>query len=256
MADSTLHLAEATGQGGRAGVRARWLLLLSVGVTAALYLIPYGRFAAYPLVLLSTYAHEMGHGLAAVLMGAELDSLQLFADGSGLALIRGSSGRLASAVIAAGGLVGPSLLGALLFAASARRGTARAALGLLCAALLLSCVLVVRNAFGLAVAGLLGAGVLLVALKASPLAAQATCAFLAVQMALSVFSRADYLFTKTAMTADGAAPSDVANMAEALVLPYWFWGAACGLISLAVLFIGLRLFWRASGVGSRGTSTS
>ena len=62
-----------------------------------------------------------------------------------------------------------------------------------------------------------------------------TLVFLAVQLALSVFSRSDYLFTSVARTGAGPMPSDVAQMASALFLPFWFWGAACGALSLAVL---------------------
>ena len=64
------------------------------------------------------------------------------------------------------------------------------------------------------------------------------------QLALSVFSRADYLFTATASTGAGAHPSDVAHIAEALLLPYWFWGGAVGLMSVLVLVLGLASFFR------------
>ena len=47
--------------------RARWFLLGSVLVTGAVYTIPYGWYVAYPLVLFSTYVHEIAHGLAAAL---------------------------------------------------------------------------------------------------------------------------------------------------------------------------------------------
>ena len=46
--------------------------------------LPYGRQLLYPLTLLATYAHELGHGLTAVLMGFEFEQLYLHADGSSL----------------------------------------------------------------------------------------------------------------------------------------------------------------------------
>jgi peptidase M50B-like protein len=67
---------------------------------------------------------------------------------------------------------------------------------------------------------------------------------IAVQLALAVFSRSDYLFTQTAMTSAGPAPSDVTVMASALFLPYWFWGVLCGALSLALLAGGARRFLR------------
>jgi hypothetical protein len=81
-------------------------------------------------------------------------------------------------------------------------------------------------------------------LKAARDVAQLIVLFIGVQLALSVFSRSDYLFTNIAHTAAGPAPSDVAHMADALFLPYWFWGLFCGAVSIAVLIGGLRAFIR------------
>jgi hypothetical protein len=61
-----------------------------------------------------------------------------------------------------------------------------------------------------------------------------------------VYSRADYLFTPFAHTNAGRMPSDVAEKAAVMVLPYWFWGIACGSVSAAALFIGARALWRSS----------
>ena len=41
-------------------------------------------------------------------------------------------------------------------------------------------------------------------------------------------------------------PSDTARIAEALVLPYWFWGACCALLSLAILAAALSSYLRLS----------
>jgi membrane-associated phospholipid phosphatase len=74
--------------------------------------------------------------------------------------------------------------------------------------------------------------------------AQFSLVFLAVNLAVSVFTRGDYLFTDVAGTSRGNMPSDVANMSKALFLPYWFWGAVCGLISVAALCVGLWVYLR------------
>ena len=55
----------------------------------------------------------------------------------------------------------------------------------------------------------------------------------------------DYLFTEST----GVGPSDVDQMADALLLPYWFWGIVCGAISVAVLMMGMRSFLRATPSG-------
>jgi hypothetical protein len=101
---------------------------------------------------------------------------------------------------------------------------------------------VVRNLFGWLAVGALSAALLGVGLRARVEVAQTVLVFLAVQLSLSVFSRGDYLFTEVAHMADGPAPSDVANMASALFLPYWVWGALCGAFSVAVLALGLRAY--------------
>ncbi len=116
-------------------------------------------------------------------------------------------------------------------------------LGIIGAALCVIALVLVRNPFGLVFTLLLGSVLLLVALRV-PRASQTVVILLAVQLALSVFSRSDYLFTRTALTGAGPMPSDVAVMAAALFLPYWFWGAACGVLSLICLLLGVKLYFR------------
>lgn len=120
-------------------------LALSVAVTLALYLVPYGHTLAWPLVLLSTLAHELGHGLAAAAVGGSFESFQIWSDGSGVALTSGGNGRLARAAVVAGGLLGPALFAALLFAAGRRGDWSRWTLVACGLGLLIAEVAVVRN---------------------------------------------------------------------------------------------------------------
>jgi len=220
------------------------MFVATVAVTAALYLAPYGHTLAYPLVLLSTLAHELGHGLTAVLIGAHFDAFQLWADGSGMASTRGKGGRLSEGLIAAGGLCGPAFAACVFFVLAKQPVRARIALLFVSVVLTLTLVLVVRNAFGWAFISGVALVCAVAAWKAPAWLAQLTLIFVAVQLSLSVFSRGDYLFTPVAQTSAGNFPSDVSNMAAALFLPYWFWGAACGAISVLALCIGLRSVWR------------
>jgi hypothetical protein len=222
--------------------RARWLLVGAVAVTIALYVLPYGRYIAYPLLLLSTYAHEMGHGVTAMLVGGSLESIVIEPDGSGVALLRLPDSRLARAATSAGGLLGPALLAAVFFSLTKRARRARTGLLAFGGISLLSAFLVVRSVFGWLFVGALGASSLYVGSRSRASTAQAVLALLAVQLSLSVFSRADYLFTATT----GAGPSDVAQIADALWLPFWFWGLVCGALSILVLAWGLVIFTRRS----------
>lgn len=234
------------GSKSKSGGRARRLVLVAIFVTAALYAIPYGYVVAYPLMLLSTFAHEMGHGCAALVIGGRFSSFHLYADGSGVAMTMVSDGRLARAWVAAGGLLGPAVVSSVAFIMSTSAVRARRGLVLGAMVMLLSLVFVVRNPFAFAFIGGLAACCLLFAWWAPRVVGQALLAFFAVQLALSVFSRADYLFTPVARTATGSSPSDVAQIAAALFLPYWFWGGVCALLSLMALASGFRLFWRAT----------
>lgn len=223
--------------------------MLSVLVTGALYSVPLGHTLGYPLVLLSTVAHEMGHGITAWFVGGSFRSFEMWSDGSGVAHTA-SSGRIASALISAGGLVGPAIGALFCFMMGRSLKLARVALfvlGLIAVAII---ILVVRNLFGIAFIAGVALVCLLASVKGGARLSQGLLVFVGVQLALSVFSRGDYLFTPTAQTAQGAMPSDVAQMSESLFLPYWFWGAACGAFSVIVLVFGLYWLWRAEKVAA------
>lgn len=226
--------------------RARLVFLISVVVTAALYAIPQARPVAYPLILLSTLAHELGHGLTAMITGGSFKTLQLYADGSGVAMVSGTGGRLQGALVSAGGLVGPAIAAALCLLVGSRPRGARACLVVLGVALVAITAIWVRNPFGLVFTGILGLAALGIAIRAPVGVAQSALVFAAVQLGLAVFSRADYLFTPVAHTAAGDMPSDVAAIANALFLPYWFWGGVCALVSLLALMGGMTGFLRAT----------
>lgn len=229
--------------------RARRIFGVSVLVTAFLYAIPFGRAIAWPLVLTSTLAHELGHGVAAAILGGHFHALRIYPDASGAAIWSGAFGRVATAAVAAAGLLGPAIAAFLLLAVGRVERRARTSLGILGTALCMIALVLVHNPFGVLFTVLLGSVLLLVALR-MPHASQAVVILVAVQLALSVFARSDYLFTPTAITSVGRAPSDVAVMADALFLPYWFWGATCGVLSVFLLWQGIRLFFgRRIGAG-------
>ncbi len=237
-------VTDATGL--RSPARARWMLLVSIGLTVAVYALPapYGRFLGWPFVLLSTLAHELGHGIAGWLVGGEFVRFEMFADASGVAMVRGYDSRFARATVSAGGLVGPAIVGALCFVLGRSGRRAKRAFYVIAATLAVLLVLVVRNLFGAFFVLLVIASAVAIARKAPEGLAQLAMLFTGVQLALSVFSRADYLFTDVAHTGAGVMPSDVANMAEALFLPYWFWGFLCGGFSIATLALGLWASWQ------------
>lgn len=224
-------------------------LLIAVGFSLALYLLPMLWpvlwWLGWPLHLLATLVHELGHGLAALLVGGGFEALRIHPDGSGVATTLSDGTRLTRAWIAAGGPLGPPLAALGLFLAARRPAIARAALSLLALGLVAVLLLWVRNLFGSGVVLVLAAVLGCIAWKATPRQNQIAVCFLAVQMSLAVFSRADYLFAATARTEQGPRPSDTAQIADALWLPHWFWGSLIVLASLTVLVLGLILFAQA-----------
>jgi Peptidase M50B-like len=119
-------------------------------------------------------------------------------------------------------------------------------------ALAVTVALVVRNGFGVAFTAAVAVAALGIGVRGSTGTAQISLVFLATQLALSVFSRADYLFTDVAVTGGGTMPSDTAVIATALGGTYWLWGLACGAFSLAVLGAGVAWFLRVLSGPSQG----
>lgn len=222
------------------------MLIMSIAITISLYYVPYGRSIAYPLLLLSTLAHEMGHGIAAVIVGGNFEQFHLYADASGVAYSSFSGGatRFQSACTSAGGLVGPAFVGMLMFIFGRNEKKNKIFLSILGCGILLSVLLVVRNGFGIGFVSAVGVVTLFIGMRSSARIAQLFSYLIGVQLALSVFSRGDYLFMEKAETTAGPMPSDVSNMANALFLPYWFWGIVCGGISIVFLLIGMMAVFR------------
>ncbi|AXV05182.1 hypothetical protein DVS28_a0475 [Euzebya pacifica] len=234
-----------------AASQARRTLLASLVVTAVLFVVPGGEIVGYPLLLISTYVHEMGHGLAAILVGGSFENLRIYGDGSGVALTGTSGGRVARAVVSAGGLVGPAVAAAIGFTVGRKGLWARWFLLIGGILGVLTAVLWVRSLVGWAVAlGLAGISLAIALGIKQHHWSQLWLVFLSVQLAMSVFSRSEYLFARTAATGAGVGRSDSASIADALVGPYWFWGGVCGVFSLLVLAYGAWIFLRTAAGGT------
>ncbi len=226
--------------------RTRGFLLASIIVTLGLYFAPYGFVIGLPLIWLSTLVHELGHGFTAAVLGGHFDKFVMFPDASGAATwsAPGSFGPVRRALVAAGGLVGPAVVAALGFMLARKPKWAQVTLLVGVFALAAIAVLVVRNGFGWGFVAVLGLILGVLATRKNPEIAQLALVFLSTQLAMAVFSRSDYLFTEYAETAQGRMPSDVAHISEALFGPYWLWGGLCGVFSVAVLGLGVWVFFR------------
>ncbi len=113
----------------------RLLGVLGVYIGLRYYGGEIGAKILYPVNLLVTFLHELGHALGAVLTGGRVDRLVVNADGSGVTYTAGGS----RGIILMGGYIGSALLGNFLFYIGAKwQKFAGTTISLLCAAMVFS----------------------------------------------------------------------------------------------------------------------
>lgn len=225
-----------------------WLLLAAV-VVIAMHHLPFGGFVAYPMMLLDTMAHEMGHGLTALAVGGQLDQLALNLDGSGVAHTAHPDG-WPSAAVSAGGLLGPCLVAFVAFVLGRWERGSRLFLSLAGLAVFATMVLYVRQGAAWLFLVPLGGALLYLGLRCSGKTARLATLFLAIDFSLLAFTRSDYLFVAEAEIAGQKMTSDVGAISQALGMPYWFWGIVVALLSVTTLAAGLKLYLVSGPPGS------
>jgi hypothetical protein len=227
--------------------RQRVTLLLGIAlVSVLLWQTMLGGFLLYPFTILATWFHEMGHGMAAMLMGRGFERLMIFADGSGVALsLRPADGyRLTDALVAAGGPLGPAVAGAALIISSRSPAATRNALAVLGAALIVSTLIWVRSLTGWLVLPALGMAIVALAWRGSAPWQNFVIQLIGVQACISVWRQFDYLFSPGGTVGGQLQRSDTGAIAEALLMPFWFWGASISLAILALLWWSFRIAFR------------
>lgn len=197
-------------------------LFMAAVLVVFLPYLPFGNLVLYPFTILTTWFHEMGHGLTALLVGMDFERLVIFPDGSGYAESRFfvDSSRASHALVAAGGPIGPSVASALLILASGRRKYWRFALLALAGALMLSVLIWVRSATGLVVLPLLAASYGWVAWRGPDWLERFALQFTGVLGAMSMLTDLDYLFSESAVIGGQSMPSDTGTIEAALLLPH------------------------------------
>lgn len=200
-----------------------------------------GTTALMPFTLLSTWWHEMAHGLTAALLGNEFERLVIYSNGSGFAEHSGRLWDVGHAIVAAAGLLGPTIAGCLMIIASRSRRATRLALLGLGAALLVTTLIWVRSVAGWIVLPMFGAAALFIALRGNEKWQRIAVEFLGVQGAVSVYQDLGYLFTPGGNLGGQYILSDTGRIADALFLPYWFWGGAITIAIVAMVWKSLQI---------------
>lgn len=227
----------------QAGRQEITLLIMLGFISILLWHSPYGGYLLYPFSILATWFHEMGHGLAAMAFGHEFERLVIFPNGSGYALhlAQGDPSRISQAMIAAAGLLGPTVAGCLLILASRTQRATKAALVLLGAALLGSTLIWVRSTTGWMVLPLLGGASLLLAFYGKEAHRRFAVQFLGVQGCISIYRDFGYLFSRGGYMEGRLQMSDTEHIAQALFLPYWVWGTLITAVIMAMVFYALKI---------------
>ena len=232
-----------------------FLLISAVVCVVVFEFVPYGRIIMYPFYILSTWFHEMGHSLTAMIFGSWYNPVTINMDGSGLTFHNAdlALGRLGLAAVAAGGLLGTPIMGGTLILFGKTPKRARIGLYILSVFMLVSAgilmmipsikTLDMATIAGFAMVVVMGIIVFFVAKKAKPGISQFVIQFLGASACLFTIVRADYLFINE-IDGNPAAVSDVGHISEHLLLPYWFWGGLILVISVIIMVGSLYLAFR------------
>jgi hypothetical protein len=216
----------------------------AIWIAAGIYFVvvafvPLGSLLLYPLHLFSTWVHEMGHGLTALVLGGEFHHLEITRNGAGVAYSSGVASGLPRALIGFGGMLAPPLVGATLIAAVHGPRRARIVLLVLAGAIVLSLVLWVRSITGYIAMPIVAAALAWAAVRGfseNPHRRVIAVQFLSVVLGLDTITRmVGYALSSTASKGH---TSDTGRIAQELGGPHVLWG-------LLIIVIGVGSMWLA-----------
>lgn len=215
-----------------------FFILLFVAFNFILLQFPLGRLVIYPFVILSTWFHEIGHGLTAIILNGDLLRIELYADGSGVAVHTPPKllGNLGNAIVAFSGPLFPPIVGFILSKISKNANLTKLSLLILSLAILGSVVAWIRTVFGVIILLLLSLIIMSVALSKNNKAQFITLQLIGIQAFFSVYSSLGYFFSESGTVNQSSFISDTSIIEQNLFLPYWFWATLILIIS-AFLFV-------------------
>jgi len=229
--------------------KSRSLLLWATVATLALNFVPsqYSIVLLYPLRIFVTFFHESGHAMAAILTGGHVDYLQVFSNGEGVTY--GRPPFWALWLFDSGGYIGTTISGAVLlqFASRSRWKLTLNGIG----AYILVVTLLwahnpIDNLFTLSAGVIMAAAMFAAAQFCSQAVSGFLVTFLAVQLCLNALGDLRMLFAITTATSGPIRDNDAAFMSQNYALPPVFWAVTWAGISVVILAISLRSYFRAT----------
>ena len=217
------------------------LLIIAAVISYLLPLVPFGNYIIWPFVILTTYIHEMGHGLTAIIVGGSFNKLLIYSNASGTAVYSGVSDSLALAGVAAGGLLAPSIAGGIFILSGTSRRYSIYVCSILILLMLISLLFWVRSLYGFLMIGIMSMVLFIIATKVRNIWQQFLIQFLGVQMLADTLSRTSrYLFTELVGSDSKLQHSDTSSIALQLGGTYWLWGSLIFILCIAIFVFSIR----------------
>lgn len=217
----------------------RKILIFATFLALATWIVPILRPIGLPLVYLNTHFHELFHAFAALMTGGRVDSIAVFADGSGQTPVTGGYMLL----VASAGYVCSTILGGFIVVFSTTPRGAQLVMRALGVLLALSVLIWVRSdAIGV-LSGLLWALTLILGGRFAQGEVAMLCArFIGVQQALNGLQSLVVLFN---LSMAGHRQNDAGLMADLTGLPPIFWALLWSVLSIAITLVSLLVAWHA-----------
>lgn len=209
------------------------------GLVVVMYMVLQFPLVRIPVLFISTWAHELGHGMGAMMTGGEFRSLTVFADFSGVALTATRSS-FSQGMVVIVGLLGPSLLGVWMIMLTRAFGLYRLALLSLAALMALSLIWA-GDRFTFLTLGIAAAIISVMGWKVPDRAVLYIAYCLAISLCLSALTGFGYFFMGNAEVAGDFYRSDTGVLSDIWGGPYWLWGGIMVCLSVIILLAGVIL---------------
>lgn len=196
-------------------------------------------FVRVPIMFLSTWAHELGHGAGAMMTGGEFDQLTIFPNFSGLARTASNSefSRAATVIM---GLMAPTILGVIMIVLTRALSFYRFTLLFLAALLALSLIWA-ANGFTFITLSVSAVVFALAGWKLPQRVLLYVTTIIAIALCLNALSSFGYFFVGGGEIGGRIYRSDTGVLADLWFGPHWLWGLWLAFVSIAILFTGVIL---------------
>jgi hypothetical protein len=209
------------------------------GLCVVIFMVMQIPFVRVPVMFLSTWSHELGHGLGAMMTGGEFYKLTIYPNFSGLAQTASLStfSRAATVIV---GLMGPTILGVIMIFMTRALSAYRFTLLLLAALLALS---LFRAADGFTFITLsVSAGLFALAGWRLPHRVLLyVTTIIAIALCLNALTSFGYFFIGGGEVGGRLYRSDTGVLADLWFGPHWLWGLLLAFFSILILFSGVIL---------------